>query len=538
MTHPKAITAAITTTAGVLTLSLLAPTSASSAEPASRPAAASSPSRPGAHVETRSALIRADEPGSVRGRAVPADSTSSAIYWSEDGPWGGGSYEQGEDVEIGTTLYPGSTPEVFTAEVERSNNPTDPAHGTWSSVDYWTVTRSATAALSHSYAVPTQTLGAASYRLRILVGSTTFGPTTATDDDGAEFDLQIVAPNTLGDGEDNDDSDDDDTPPPPPGQPTAITLAPSGVHRAKVGTHLDVTGTLTTAAGAPLAGHPVAMQVKATVGPAAAAGEWAQVPGSNTTTDAHGHFTLAVPTYFYGNHTYRAYAPYGTVASTVWAASGSPQSGTIAIPVPYKPKGKAKTYTFLSGSKTKNTESRWNGCAAIPFYLNTSHAPKSALSLVKQSFAKVSAATGLKFYYAGARTYVPWARKNAFDDQPDGITIAWSTPKSVPDLGGGPIGVGGPQYHHDDALDREVNYAGGVVLDRTFKRWKGGFITRNTKAAIGQVLLHEIGHAIGLDHVNDTRQIMYPSQQTITRGRYQAGDLAGLHALGLEAGCA
>ena len=45
------------------------------------------------------------------------------------------------------------------------------------------------------------------------------------------------------------------------------------------------------------------------------------------------------------------------------------------------------------------------------------------------------------------------------------------------------------------------------------------------------VLLHELGHLVGLGHVKDKRQNMYPE---ITAGnvRYASGDLAGLTLLG------
>jgi len=74
---------------------------------------------------------------------------------------------------------------------------------------------------------------------------------------------------------------------------------------------------------------------------------------------------------------------------------------------------------------------------------------------------------------------------------------------------------------------------GGVVVDAG-ARLSGGFGKGKT---IGALLLHEIGHAMGLDHAGATSQIMYPSLQSGFRGRYEAGDLAGLHALGAEQGC-
>ena len=44
------------------------------------------------------------------------------------------------------------------------------------------------------------------------------------------------------------------------------------------------------------------------------------------------------------------------------------------------------------------------------------------------------------------------------------------------------------------------------------------------------VILHEIGHLVGLDHVNDQAELMYPRGGTLTDSG--PGDLTGLATLG------
>lgn len=300
-----------------------------------------------------------------------------------------------------------------------------------------------------------------------------------------------------------------------------------------------LTGVVTDSSGKPVSGMPVDVEVSTRSG-------WATVPGSTVTTDAQGRYTDAAPTYFYGIHTYRVHAlgiaavpaGYNRAAKTGWAPSLT-GAGSVQVPLDYRPKGKSTAYTFISTHETRSTQGliRWNPCQVIPYYINFKGAPKGfSAALVAQALGKVSAATGLRFTYAGPTASEPWT---ATAPHSGGLYIGWATPKSVPDLGGGTIGVGGPAAHRSKG-DTPVNYLGQVSLDKTYHNWNKN-PWRETKkhrgAPIGTLLMHEIGHAIGLDHTKTKADVMHEGLNLAQRGKYEAGDLHGLDLLGLNSGC-
>ena len=75
---------------------------------------------------------------------------------------------------------------------------------------------------------------------------------------------------------------------------------------------------------------------------------------------------------------------------------------------------------------------------------------------------------------------------------------------------------------------------GQVVLNAARTDLIDGFADR--RDAIGATLLHELGHLLGLAHVEDVSQLMStdPGSGPVV---LCAGDLAGLRAIGAQSGC-
>jgi hypothetical protein len=81
-----------------------------------------------------------------------------------------------------------------------------------------------------------------------------------------------------------------------------------------------------------------------------------------------------------------------------------------------------------------------------------------------------------------------------------------------------------------DGVHFPIARTGAVALD------SHGFASL-TRRERSNLYLHELGHVVGLDHVGDRKQVMYPLVSKSSPAKYAKGDLAGLRRLGKPAGC-
>lgn len=173
---------------------------------------------------------------------------------------------------------------------------------------------------------------------------------------------------------------------------------------------------------------------------------------------------------------------------------------------------------------------RWDTCAPIPYGVNLAGTRHRNLKVLRAALADISAATGFTFQYAGRTHAVPYVRgRDQLHQVPEGgLTVAWATPRKVPGLAGNIVGLGGPGIsYHRLAGEWQVESA-GVVIDKTAR-----LTTRPVRGpSLISLLLHELGHAMGLGHSRSKANVMYEGLGRWSRPHLGPGDRAGLRNLG------
>jgi len=171
-------------------------------------------------------------------------------------------------------------------------------------------------------------------------------------------------------------------------------------------------------------------------------------------------------------------------------------------------------------------------CQAIHWKLSTAGMPAGAEPLAQEAVASVATHTGLVFVFDGYASDVPTfdgpvlVHGDKWEYAP--LVIGWSTAAQSSDLGGDTTGVGGARITPGAYDEREFLRSGTVIIDTSDIR--DIVTTPAEQARTRAVIMHELGHVVGLNHASDPRELMYPSASYVID--WGPGDLQGLAEAG------
>jgi hypothetical protein len=175
---------------------------------------------------------------------------------------------------------------------------------------------------------------------------------------------------------------------------------------------------------------------------------------------------------------------------------------------------------------------RWDPCRPIHYVIRPDGAVPGGEDAVHAAIARVEQVTGLRFTFDGYTQEIPHKNRSTVDVARYGnrwspVLVAWTYPREYPAMSGY-AGLGGPDAVAGSQAGHRRYVSGLILLNRDYLSqvvtWPGG------QAQLGAIVLHEFGHLIGLDHVNDPSQLMF-MRPTVHAAGFGDGDLRGVALL-------
>lgn len=205
------------------------------------------------------------------------------------------------------------------------------------------------------------------------------------------------------------------------------------------------------------------------------------------------------------------------------------------------PMGKPQPETYSRNFKFNNLNSdgtgpiSWDPCRPIHYVINNSNQPENGEEMIKLAVKEISFYSGFKFIFDGLTNESFSKERMSYQPERYGdvwapILFTWSTPETHPGLPDGVLGEGGAS-----TLTREGQasiYVTGLV-DLETKALKEYMTDKKGNSRVVAVILHELGHVMGLDHTDGPWEIMHP-EANLQVTKLGLGDKSGLSILGSQ----
>lgn len=219
-----------------------------------------------------------------------------------------------------------------------------------------------------------------------------------------------------------------------------------------------------------------------------------------------------------------------SAADTGFPSPGGDAAGQpLGAPIEAPPAG--GTHAFVATQPDSGRPVAYDPCRPIRYVVRPDNAPSGSDDLLRDAFDRVGSITGLRFVDDGRTDEQPAEERAPF--QPDRygdrwapVLVTWQTAEENPDLVTA-AGTAGSVWVSRPGEPR-VYVTGSVTLDAT--DFADLLASPDGQAVARAIVLHELGHLVGLGHIDDPSQLMYP--ETGTALDFASGDLTGLVQLG------
>lgn len=203
----------------------------------------------------------------------------------------------------------------------------------------------------------------------------------------------------------------------------------------------------------------------------------------------------------------------------------------LGRPLPAPPEG--GPHSFIAFQPDGVTPVAYDPCRPVHYVVRPDNAPAGGEEAVHAAFARLAEVTGLRFVHDGGSDEAstldrPIFQPDRYGDRWAPVLVAWETEEQNPALAGDTVGQAGSVAV---ALGKgtQVYVTGTVSLDAG--RMPEILAFRDGAETARGIILHELGHLVGLGHVDDPAQLMYPEARREVPD-FEAGDLTGLAVLG------